>query len=175
MSDIYEGDGFDEDFLGVRVPFPTFSDDLSPDVLRKEAFVDEVWTPYIHFSVVTNRERRQPIAVALNVDQNKAKSIKRRGSGHSWRTDPRVGDAQLDNAYYRGRSNLYDRGHMARRATAAWGDTVENARKASEATMVYTNAALQHQNLNQDGTSFNPPASYIYVSVGSALLTKPSI
>lgn len=62
--------------------------------------------------------------------------------------DPQVGPFQLGNSYYR--RNVYDRGHLARRSAAAWGRTEEEAKAASDATMYYSNACLQHENFNQD-------------------------
>ncbi len=143
--------GYSPDFLGqgFNVPLPTFSKILSPDVLTgkempRSNFQDGAYVEYVNYSVATNKELRQPIVVALNVDQALLKSTRR----SRWRTDPQVGDYQLDNSYYR--NNVYDRGHLARRASASWGVTHEDAKAASDATMFYTNAALQHENFNQD-------------------------
>ncbi|WP_235869505.1 DNA/RNA non-specific endonuclease [Veronia nyctiphanis] len=55
---------------------------------------------------------------------------------------------QLDNAYYA--NNPLDRGHLARRSTAAWGDSRSDAQRASNETFYFTNAALQYDTLNQD-------------------------
>ena len=41
-------------------------------------------------------------------------------------------------------------GHMARFASSAWGETEEEAGAAGDATMYYSNACLQHKNLNRD-------------------------
>ena len=65
-----------------------------------------------------------------------------------WNIDPQVGRYQLDNSYYV--ENVYDRGHLARRSAAAWGATEDEARAASNSTMFYSNACLQHENFNQD-------------------------
>lgn len=67
--------------------------------------------------------------------------------GH-WTNDDQVGDYQLGSEYYK--NNDYDRGHLARRSSCAWGATDEAAAEASESTMVYSNAALQHAKFNQD-------------------------
>lgn len=157
--------GFDPFFLGAdfKVDLPTFSPTIQPDVLTAQQrpdtdFQNEAYVRYIHYSVATNTARRQPIVVALNIDQKLIKSAKRSG----WDTDPRVGEFQLDNAYYR--RNPYDRGHLARRSTAAWGVTAEDAKAASDATMFYTNAALQHENFNQDEwlVSFFAPPPFLH-------------
>ena len=57
--------GYDEEFLGTRVPLPTLSAALDAEVLRNASFRDSIWTPYINYSVATNSERRQPIVTAL--------------------------------------------------------------------------------------------------------------
>ncbi len=59
-----------------------------------------------------------------------------------------MGQYQLNNSYYL--ENVYDRGHLARRSAAAWGSTEDEARAASNSTMFYSNASLQHENFNQD-------------------------
>jgi len=143
--------GYDPSFLGegYEIPLPTFSDSLLPDVLTVDdipetEFQDEFYTRYIHYSTATNKARRQPIVVALNIDQELLKPVERGG----WTLDDQVGDYQLGGAYYK--NNDYDRGHLARRASSAWGETDADAEEASEATMVYSNAALQHAGFNQD-------------------------
>jgi len=141
--------GYDPNFTGVEIPLPTFDNSLDGDVLKKSSstFDDETgsWREYMTYSVATNKARRQPICAALNVDQTLIKTVQR----GSWKIDREIGaEFQLDNSYYR--NNVWDRGHMARRATAAWGRTTTDAKRASDDTMYYSNASLQHMNLNQD-------------------------
>jgi len=141
--------GYENNFIGVEVPLPTFKDDLDANVLKKDpsspVFDAGIWRKYIHYSVATNMIRRQPICVALNVNQKLIKSAKRSG----WSVDDEIGEEyQLNNDYYR--NNDWDRGHMARRSTSAWGETDADAKEASDATMLYTNSCMQHANLNQD-------------------------
>lgn len=84
--------------------------------------------------------------MCLNIDQELLKSTKR---SNRWRIDPRIGfENQLDNDYYV--NNPWDRGHMARRASAGWGSTQRDAQYASDETFYYSNSTLQHENLNQD-------------------------
>lgn len=66
--------GYQPAFLGTGfdVPLPTFSDSLIPDVLTAKelpgtSFQNGTYTKYIHFSIATNKRRRQPIVVALCV------------------------------------------------------------------------------------------------------------
>lgn len=79
-----------------------------------------------------------------NIDQSQLRPVPR----GDWRLDEQVGDFQLDNSYYR--HNVWDRGHLAPRSAAAWGSTDSAAKAGSDATMIYSNVALQHSNFNGD-------------------------
>lgn len=138
--------GYRESFLGVPFPQPTFSPALAGDILNKTELTNGVLADYVHYTIVTNREKRSPIYAALNIEQTKLKHIDR---ADKWMIDTRIGpEFQLNNDYYK--SNDWDRGHLARRASAAWGDTQREAQRASEQTFYYSNSALQHKNFNRD-------------------------
>lgn len=141
--------GYNENFLdGIRLPLPAYSIDLDSEILKRDNLRNSVIADYIHYSVVMNRsnEKRSPAFVALNINQNQHLQTDRT---NRWKTDPRIGfDNQLDNEYYR--NNPWDKGHMARRTTAAWGESQLQAQRASNETFYYTNACLQHANINQD-------------------------
>ena len=93
-----------------------------------------------------SRQYRTLYFAALNIDQQRLATV---DGNRSWRLDSRIGSAfQLNNDYYR--HNPWDRGHMARRAAAAWGTDEAAATKASDETYYYSNAALQHDNFNKD-------------------------
>ena len=65
-----------------------------------------------------------------------------------WRLDPRLAsDLQTGERVYA--RNDIDRGHLVRRASAVWGDTVAEAKLANEDTFHYTNAAPQAAKFNQ--------------------------
>lgn len=143
--------GYDPDFIGVKIPLPGFSENLNlaNDLLQKpssEAFDSTgAWREYIHYSVATNKARRQPICVALNIDQKLTKQTTR---CDTWKVDREIGgEYQLNNNYYR--NNDWDKGHMARRSTSSWGLTDEDAQVASDETMYYSNSCLQHKDLNR--------------------------
>lgn len=137
--------GYNVDFLETPVPLPTFSMRLAGQVLRKEGLRDGVYRDYIHYSVAMHSKYRAPVFAALNINQKKLREVKRGG----WNIDPLIGfENQLDNAYYY--KNRWDRGHIARRASAAHGDSVRKAKQASDSTMFYTNACLQFDSFNQD-------------------------
>ena len=142
--------GYNPDFLeGIHLPLPTLSPEIHGHALTPEGAADgQTVVDYINYSLVMSRlgQRRSPLFVALNIDQSQYKTTSR---GDHWKIDDRVGAAhQLDNDYYV--SNPWDKGHMARRSSAAWGSTKRAAQRADDETFYYTNATLQHANLNRD-------------------------
>ena len=141
--------GYKVDFLpGVNLPLPTYSLEVEAEVLQSPELKDHQLAEYIHYSVAMNKstEKRSPLFVALNIDQAQFKKTRR---SNKWKIDPRIDKRyQLDNDYYY--DNPWDRGHMARRTTAAWGETSQEAQRAADETFYFTNSCLQHANLNQD-------------------------
>ena len=138
--------GYDPNFLAEPVPLPAFSPGLAEDVLHRDALRDGVYADYPNYTVAMHRPFRTLLFAALNVDQDLYKKTDR---SKRWRIDDRIGaENQLNNDYYY--DNDWDRGHLARRSTAAWGETKEIAQHAADETFYYANAALQHENLNQD-------------------------
>lgn len=138
--------GYDPNFLPEPVPLPDFRAELAGDVLRRPELREGVFADYVNYTVAMHGPFRTPLFAALNVDQTRHKTT---DSNQGWRIDSRIGaENQLDNGYYF--DNPWDRGHLARRATAAWGDTLKAAQRADADTYFYSNAALQHRNLNQD-------------------------
>ena len=139
--------GYKKDFLdNIVLPLPGFSPMLEETVLRNTHLDEEIYAHYVNYSVITSKDKRAPIISALNIDQNKLKSTRRRDK---WQIDSRIGaEHQLNNDYYH--RNPWDRGHLARRAAASWGDSSREAQRASDETFYYSNASLQHENFNQD-------------------------
>ena len=140
--------GYDPDFLGsdINLPLPGFSPAIVGNVLRKPELREGIYADYVNFTIVMNRVTRSPIVAALNIDQDLLKRVPRK---RNWSIDTRVGaEFQLDNDYYTERR--WQRGHLARRASAAWGETTREAKQASDATFFYPNATLQHENFNPD-------------------------
>lgn len=137
---------YDIDFLGngVKAPLPTFGPALEGHIFRSSRLRDDIYADYPTFSLVMNSHHRSAAFVALNIDQTQLG-----GSGSkSWSYDSRVlTEFQLNNDYYK--HNVWDRGHMARRASAAWGKPGERDRNSRE-TYYWTNSALQHKWVNQD-------------------------
>ena len=140
--------GYDPKFLAdnLTLPLPGFNASLAGNVLNKPELEEGILANYINYTIITNKVRRSAILAALNIDQNLLKSVRR---DDNWRIDTRIGaEFQLNNDYYR--RNPWDRGHLARRASTAWGQTEREAKQASDDTFFYSNASLQHENFNQD-------------------------
>lgn len=122
--------GFDEDFLGERMPLPA-------------APGDSITLDYEHFTVEQSVERRLAFYAAVNIDGSALVELER---GDDWRLDERAGDAQFGPELY-ARNDL-DRGHLVRRRDPVWGPR-EVARRANSDTFHYTNAAPQAADFNQ--------------------------
>ena len=102
---------------------------------------------YHHYSVVMNARRRLAYLAAVNIDSGAPFQHDRAGADR-WFFDPRLPvGLQAGNEYYA--DNPLDRGHLVRRADAAWGRTVEEARLANDDSFHWTNCAPQHQIFNQ--------------------------
>ncbi len=150
-ADYSDREGFQENFLGshakLKVPFPELGD-LEEDavtVSSRGRGIDRFALHYTHFSVVMSKSRRTAFYTAVNIDGNAEVIIRRRNT--PWLIDPRISeDHQVGNAFYS--SNKIDRGHLVRRNDPVWGSNAE-ARQAENDTFHYTNAAPQHQDLNQ--------------------------
>jgi endonuclease G len=139
--------GYNPRFLhdDVDIPMPTFTPRLAGAILASDQLRNQQIADYPHYSLVMNRDQRTTAFVAVNIDQVTLRNTKRRDN---WRIDSRIGSMfQLDNDYYA--NNPWDRGHLARRDTAGWGDGRE-AQIASDETFYFTNSSLQHENFNQD-------------------------
>jgi endonuclease G len=145
----YRGrDGFNRGFLGAghRVDLPKlgrWSDDAA-EVKDADAKRKTKELKYRHFSVIMSKSRKLPILTAVNIDGSQAKRL---GRIDKWYVDGRLsGDFQVGNEAYA--KNPLDRGHMVRREDPVWGDR-KVAEQANIDTFHYTNAAPQHEALNQ--------------------------
>ncbi|MEM6636425.1 MAG: DNA/RNA non-specific endonuclease [Pseudomonadota bacterium] len=140
--------GYDPDFLGAEfcVPLPEFGPELIDLIVDRPELRDGTFADYVNYTIAMHGGLRTAVFAALNIDQGAIKSVSRTDN---WRIDSRIGaEFQLNNDYYR--NNPWDRGHLARRSTAAWGATAREAKHASDDTFFYANASLQHANFNQD-------------------------
>jgi endonuclease G len=136
--------GFDASFLGFEAPLPT----PMPDVRDLALPVgDGIELKYYHYSVIMNAERKLAFVSAVNFDAGAPFQLVREGKDR-WFFDPRVDhEEQLGPELYA--DNPLDRGHLTRRADAAWGDTEAAARLANDDTFHWTNCSPQHEVFNQ--------------------------
>jgi DNA/RNA endonuclease G (NUC1)/membrane protein DedA with SNARE-associated domain len=133
MSDGSPAAGYDDGFLDVALRMPVPRGDGELAVLS-----------YLRFSVILDTRRRLAAVTAVNIDGGSLQDVPRTGD---WDLDPRVpAEQQTGAAVYAG--NDLDRGHLVRRRDPGWGTAAE-ARAATEATFVYTNAAPQASVFNQ--------------------------
>jgi DNA/RNA endonuclease G (NUC1) len=134
-ADDYAGrTGFDANFLGQPVPLPGL------------AGVETVLLPYTHFSVLMRLDKRLAAVTGVGIDGSRLMDLDR--AGIAWRLDPRLPAEQQTGERVYARNDI-DRGHLVRRSSAVWGDTVGEAQLANEDTFHYTNAAPQAAKFNQ--------------------------
>jgi DNA/RNA endonuclease G (NUC1) len=139
----FEGSrGYDPRFLGPRIDLPRLPPQLQADLAPLlEAEGHEL--KYTHFSVLMSKSRRLAYFTAVNIDGNQLRAIEREDD--RWYFDPRIArEHQAGPELYA--QNDLDRGHLVRRLDPVWG---RRARQANEETFHFTNAAPQHQRLNQ--------------------------
>lgn len=126
-------DAYDDGFLGIPLPLPCPADGRAVRELT-----------YPRFTVLLDPQRRLAAVTGVNIDGSSLHDLPRTGE---WDLDPRVPAAeQAGPAVYA--SNDLDRGHLVRRRDPGWGTEAE-ARRATEATFVYPNAAPQASGFNQ--------------------------
>ena len=155
--------GYDPDFLGTgdhQIALPVLPDDLIALASVNQAPTagpDHV-IPYHHFSVVMNGERRVAFFTAVNIDGESSMRLKRERD--HWFVDPRIpAEEQTDESVYK--NNPLDRGHLVRRLDPAWGISREQAKLSNDDTFHFTNCSPQHENFNQNQTTWAGLEDYI--------------
>jgi endonuclease G, mitochondrial len=155
--------GYDPDFLGggpLSVPLPVLSEEqvALAAVNRLATAEPRNVLPYHHFSVVLNRERALAFLTAVNIDGTTSMRLKRERD--RWFMDPRVPVAEQtgEDAY---RNNPLDRGHLVRRLDPAWGASREEAKRSNDDTFHFTNCTPQHEDFNQNQTTWAGLEDYI--------------
>lgn len=160
--DYHNREGYDPDFLSgsQRVPLPTLDPDLVPVAATNRQATDEpaYVLPYHHFSVVVNKQRGLAFYTAVNIDGNTALRLRRERD--RWSIDPRVpDDEQTGEDVYR--NNPLDRGHLVRRLDPSWGASSAVAKAANDDTFHFTNCTPQHEDFNQNRTTWAGLEDYI--------------
>lgn len=142
--------GFDRAFLGVDVPPPV------PGAALEGVAGDEL--RYEHFSVAMHRGRRLALWTAVNIDGRQEHRLRR--ATDRWFFDPRIPqDQQVGEEVYA--SNPLDRGHLVRRLDPAWGATEADAQRANNDTFHFTNCTPQHEDFNQNKTTWAGLEDYL--------------
>ena len=137
--------GYNSNFCGFPAPMPKLSADIKQLAVKVPGGGHEL--KYYHYSVIMHERRRLAFVSAGNFDA-KAQFFHEREGGDKWFMDPRISeDFQAGEEIYS--SNPLDRGHLVRRADAAWGRTAEEARLANDDTFHFTNCSPQHEVFNQ--------------------------
>ncbi|WP_194397960.1 DNA/RNA non-specific endonuclease [Microbacterium atlanticum] len=126
-------DGYDDRFVGIPLPLPQPLGDGEVHVLT-----------YPRFTVLLDAARRLAVVTGVNIDGSSLRDLPRTGQ---WRLDPRVPETEQAGPELYAANDL-DRGHLVRRRDPGWG-TPPDARRATEATFVYPNAAPQAGGFNQ--------------------------
>ncbi len=145
VADLADRTGYDADFLGVTVPFPSLRDTAPGHPARRldngQALLD-----YDHYSVVMNADRRMAYVSAGNYDP--AAPFKPARGKEPWSFDPRLSESeQAGGELYK--NNDLDRGHLLRRVDGSWGFDKQAAVRADHDTYFWTNITPQHKAFNQ--------------------------
>lgn len=143
-----ERDGFDPQFLGVESPLPRIKSSFRSKAVVVDSTADNPYElKYHHYSILLRSDRKLAFVSAVNFNM-KARFRHKREGGDKWYFDPRVDERyQAGNDLYS--NNPLDRGHLTRRADAAWGDSNEEAEGANNDTFHWTNCSPQHEVFNQ--------------------------
>jgi endonuclease G len=148
-ADYVDRTGYDAEFLGGRVPMPRLSNAVRAKAFQREGISGDAAfeLKYHHFSVIMNRTARLAFVAAVNLDAAARFRQTREGSDR-WFRDPRLDEGfQAGNEFYS--DNPLDRGHLVRRADAAWGGSEDEASRANDDTFHFTNCSPQHEIFNQ--------------------------
>ena len=143
--------GFDPNFIGFPAPLPKLTKKTHSEVLVVPgAPPDNPYElKYHHYSIIMNKDRRLAYVSAVNYYGGAIHKFKREG-GDRWFFDTRI-----DEKYQAGAeiyaANPLDRGHLVRRLDAAWGETMDEAKRANDDTFHFTNCTPQHEIFNQSG------------------------
>lgn len=140
-------DGYQQDFMGTRIPMPIPSDELRDFLAFRVDRPSSFLLKYHHYSTIHHAVRRVPVISAINV-MGKHRFKELTGRNDKWFRDNRIDfDVQLNDDWYK--YSGFDKGHLTRREDAEWGDSMEKALVAANMTCSYANAAPQVPALNR--------------------------
>ncbi len=152
--------GYDDGFLGLKIPLPEVLDESVVSRLEDGSFV----VSYEHFSLVLDKNRRLALFTASNVDADPRRKEPEAGRDYTrrgltgldendkekWFTDPRLPALhQLPNRFFDKDRKSFDKGHIVRREDVAWGDSFDQVRRANGDTFHVTNCSPQIASFNR--------------------------
>ncbi len=143
-------EGYDVDFLDVRVPHPQAASEK--DLLKGDDGSVLV-LDYHHYSLVMNKARKLQLWSAANVDYSAemrdSRSRKELGD-ETWHLDPRIpAQFQMQNRDVYQPAHKVDRGHIFRREDGCWGATPLAREYGNSDTYHWTNCTPQHERFNK--------------------------
>jgi endonuclease G len=163
--------GYDPRFIpGAPIPLPHPSPKLAKKIapLRPgEANAASGELKYEHFSIKMHKTKRLAVFTATNIDGETYLHVDRTtgqvvgAEGERWFNDPRISASFfIDQTFYSGWSNLFDRGHLTRRDDPNWG-TADEAERANADTYHFTNCSPQHFRFNESAKFWQGAERYV--------------
>jgi endonuclease G len=151
--------GYNPKFLGFEAAFPRLTNISRPKAFALPGVSGDrrFELKYHHYSLMFNKERKLAFVAGVNYNPTAQVQFQREGND-KWFYDPRVTpeeELQAGDDLYA--SNPLDRGHLVRRADAAWGNSEEEAKLANDDTFHFTNCSPQHAITNQGKVKEAPP------------------
>jgi endonuclease G, mitochondrial len=159
-EDFSDRHGYDERFLGVRVPLPRV---LDRKIVSKQDDGSYILR-YEHFSLVMHKTRRLALYTASNVDAAPGRKKPEPGRDYTrkgltglgdndqekWFIDPRIPAIhQLPDRFFTKDRASFDKGHIVRREDVAWGNSFDEVRRANGDTFHVTNCSPQVARFNR--------------------------
>ena len=158
------GEGTTPDFLGTdtqSVPLPVLSDELAPLAAVEQPATAE---PALRPALPPLQRRHEPGAATCVLHRRQhrrrdehAPQARDATAGSSIRACRRSEQTGED-AY---RNNPLDRGHLVRRLDPAWGASRDEAKRSNDDTFHFTNCSPQHEDFNQNQTTWAGLEDYI--------------
>ena len=147
--------GFEEEFMGMRIPMPVPSARLRKQLAFLKDAPSSFTLKYHHFSTIMHAVRRVPVVSAINVHgKHRYPTLGSATRKDNWLRDSRIDyDAQLDDRWYA--KSGFDKGHLSRREDAEWGTSLASAKAAADITCSYANAVPQVPAFNRAMMGYN--------------------
>jgi endonuclease G len=164
--------GYNSQFIpGIEIALPMPDAKLAKQIAPLNAdqpAADNGELKYEHFSLKLNKSKRIAIFTATNIDGKTYLAVDRNtgtvsddAEGDKWFIDPRIDGAfYLNQSFYGGWSDYFDRGHLTRRTDPTWG-TPEESERANADTFHFTNCSPQHFRFNESAKYWQGAERYV--------------